>query len=419
VTLQVGQWETVILTDHSRFEFTPREGLGIAVDLGTTTIAAQLLDLQSGRVLGVCTELNPQTIHGSDVMSRVQLAVEGGQGGKLVDELRQAIGDRLVTLVASTAIEGIRVQRIVLVGNTVMHHLFGGIDLEPLSHWPFESPALGSCAFPADELGWRIADNPTVRFLPCLGGFVGSDLLAGVLATGMHRGDAPMVLVDLGTNGEILIGNRERILCASTAAGPAFEGGRISMGMRATTGAISEVTIDEGELRVRTVGEVEPRGICGSGLVDAVAAGLELGLIRPDGRLTQPGRPLELAPGVILTQGDIRELQLAKAAIAAGIKILRRNYGVGEAEGPPIHLAGAFGNYVNRGSAHRIGLFDVPEQKIWSVGNTALLGAKIALFAGQGEDEDFGEVRERIGHVSLAADPLFQEIFVQEMAFPE
>ena len=271
--------------------------------------------------------------------------------------------------------------------------------------------------FSARELGWDLRGDPPVGFLPCLGEFVGSDILCGVLATRMHERDEVTVLVDLGTNGEIVAGNRRRMLCASTAAGPAFEGGRIGMGMRAATGAISEVAVEDGRFRCRVVGDVSPRGICGSGLVDAVAAGLEIGLVQPSGRLAQ-GRPLELAAPVTLSQNDIRQLQLAKAAIAAGIRIIKRRFGGNACEGAPIYLAGAFGNYVNRKSACRIGLVRAPVERIESAGNTALLGAKMALFAPDPR-EDFGQIRSRIEHVSLAADPEFQKTFVDEMAFPE
>ena len=291
-----------------------------------------------------------------------------------------------------------------------MHHLFCGIDVVPLARWPFETAETGPRCFRALALGWPLAGDPTVRFLPCLGGFVGSDILCGILATKMRQSATPLMLVDLGTNGEIVIGNRERMLCASTAAGPAFEGGRIAMGMRATTGAIGEVTIEAGALRCRVIGNGAPRGLCGSGLVDAVAAGLDLGLIHPSGRLANGGRPLALAPPVRLVQNDIRQLQLAKAAIAAGIRILRARFGA-TASAPPLYLAGAFGNYVNRSSARRIGLLDAPDERIEPAGNTALLGAKMALCRERRRcgRRAFQALRARIEHVPLAADPAFQE----------
>jgi uncharacterized 2Fe-2S/4Fe-4S cluster protein (DUF4445 family) len=418
LTLHVAQWETPILTDHATFSFTPRDGWGIAVDLGTTTLVAQLVDLQSGRVLGVRTALNPQARYGADVMSRIQFAVASGGHAKLVDLIRGKIGSLIRRLLASAELEETPLRSVVVVGNTVMHHLVGDFDLEPLSHWPFETEADGAHELPASELGWRLPGDPGVRLLPCLGGFVGSDILAGVLATRMHESDSLVALVDLGTNGEIALGHRERILCASTAAGPAFEGGGISMGMQATTGAITAVSVEKGALRCRVQGDVPARGICGSGLVDAVAAGLDLGVIEPSGRLSSHFNPFEISPGVSLTQRDVRQLQLAKGATAAGIRILLERWNAGPRDLSRLHLAGAFGNYVDPASARRVGLIDLPDETVEPAGNTALLGAKLALFADESDHDELSAVRDRIDHVPLAADPQFQDIFIASMAFP-
>jgi uncharacterized 2Fe-2S/4Fe-4S cluster protein (DUF4445 family) len=419
VTLQVAQWETAILTDHAAFSFTPREGWGIAVDLGTTTVVAQLIDLESGRVLGVRTALNPQARYGADVMSRIQFALDSGGHAKLVDLIRSKIGSLIRRLVASAECQETPFRSVVVVGNTVMHHFLGGFDLEPLSHWPFEMEAEGAHEFPASEFGWKLRGDPPVRLLPCLGGFVGSDILAGVLATRIHESDSLVALVDLGTNGEIALGNRERILCASTAAGPAFEGGGISMGMQATTGAITAVGVENGSLRCRVQGDVPARGICGSGLVDAIAAGLDLGAIEPTGRLSENFNPFELSPGVSLTQRDVRQLQLAKGATSAGIRILMERWNAAPRDLSRLHLAGAFGNYVDPASARRVGLIDFPDETVEPAGNTALLGAKLALFAEGSDAGELSSVRDRIEHVPLAADPKFQEIFVESMAFPD
>ena len=418
LTLQVAQWETAILTDHAAFSFTPREGWGIAVDLGTTTVVAQLIDLQSGRVLGVRTALNPQARYGADVMSRIQFALTSEGHATLVDLIRSKIGSLIRRLVASAECQETPFRSVVVVGNTVMHHLLGGFDLEPLSRWPFETEADGAHEFPASELGWKLRGDPSVRLLPCLGGFVGSDILAGVLATEMHESDSLVALVDLGTNGEIAVGNRERILCASTAAGPAFEGGGISMGMQATTGAITAVSVENGGLRCRVQGDVPARGICGSGLVDAIAAGLDLGIIEPSGRLSGESNPYRLSPGVSLTQRDVRQLQLAKGGTAAGTRILLERWNAEPRDLSRVHLAGAFGNYVDPASARRVGLIDFPDEKVEPAGNTALLGAKLALFADESDAGGLDAVRGRIDHVPLAADPRFQEIFIESMGFP-
>ena len=224
-------------------------------------------------------------------------------------------------------------------------------------------------------------------------------------------------LIDLGTNGEIVVGNRDRMLCASTAAGPAFEGARISCGMRAATGAISEVHVTEGRLRCHVLGNTVARDICGSGLVDAAAAGLDLELIQSSGRLVNGA--MTLAPQVILQQSDFRELHLAKGAIAAGLRILVQQWGAGLDDLSIIYLAGAFGNYINRASACRIGLLSFPPDKVIPAGNTALLGAKLALFSPHEPGGAFAELPRKIRHVPLHEEPAFQDIFVDEMRFPE
>jgi uncharacterized 2Fe-2S/4Fe-4S cluster protein (DUF4445 family) len=272
--------------------------------------------------------------------------------------------------------------------------------------------------FAAAELGWLADSAARVHFLPCLGSFVGSDILAGILATGMHEREKPTVLVDLGTNGEIVVGNRERLVCASTAAGPAFEGARISMGMRAATGAISAVSLRDGAFACQVLGEVEPRGICGSGLVDAVACGLDLGRVRSSGRIAA-GEELPLLAPVKLNQRDIRELQLAKGAIASGIRLLIQRWGTRAEDLERVYLAGAFGNYISRSSARRIGLIDFPVEQVEAAGNTALRGAKLALFGLATRGDGFAGLLARTEHIPLNDDPQFHDVYVEEMTFPE
>jgi len=270
--IELRQWDAAILVDDTPFAFRPRPGLGVAVDLGTTTLVAQLLDLTTGKVLAVSTALNAQARYGADVMSRLHFAVLGGGQQQLESLIRRQIGALVEQLLFAAGKQGAEIADVVVVGNTVMHHFFCGIAAEPLTHYPFEPAEDGMKTFTAGELGWKLAGEPKVRFLPCLGGFVGSDVLAGILAAKLTEHDDLVGLVDLGTNGEIVIGNREGLLCASTAAGPAFEGAKISMGMRASTGAISQVSVDHGALRCRIIGDGSPCGLCGSGLVDAVGA---------------------------------------------------------------------------------------------------------------------------------------------------
>lgn len=416
LVLELAQWEASILADDTAFDFTPREGLGVAVDLGTTTVAAQLLDLRSGHVLGVRTALNAQARHGADIVSRLEFALQQG-AAPLAQVARTQIGAMIAEMLAESSVDGV-LRDVLIVGNSAMHHLFSGLDITPLAFDPFELREGGLQTFAAKDLGWDAAGEATVRFLPCLGGFVGSDLLAGILATRLHESPRPVALVDLGTNGEIVIGNRDRILCCSTAAGPAFEGARISMGMRAATGAISAVAVQEEGFACQVLGGGAPRGLCGSGLVDAIAACLDLGHILPNGRMKIPG--VTLAAPVVLSPADVRELQLAKGAIAAGFQILCQQWGTSLEELETVHLAGAFGNYISRASARRIGLLQFPLEKIRPVGNSALLGAKMALFhqSGDGGGGDYRGILDRVQHVALNEHPQFQDVYADNMAFP-
>jgi uncharacterized 2Fe-2S/4Fe-4S cluster protein (DUF4445 family) len=412
VTLDLDQWESPILADSTPFDFVPRPGAAIAVDLGTTTIAAQLLDRTGGQVLAVRTALNPQARFGADVMSRIERAIEGETA--LTQLVRQRVGEIVADLLRETP--AARVMRIILVGNTAMHHLFCGIDPTPLAAVPFEPREAGLVRLSAAQLGWSLDDDIKIRFLPCLGGFVGSDVLAGVLATGLAAKTSPVALVDLGTNGEVVVAAGGRMLCASTAAGPALEGARISMGMRAATGAISSVVASEGHLESHVIGGGVPRGICGSGLVDALAGALDLGLMSADGALAPDVDAIRLAEPVVVTQRDVREVQLAKGAIAAGLRLLLRRLQLEPADLEHLYLAGAFGNYVDRRSAHRIGLLPVPVERVIPIGNAALLGAKLATFE---DDCEFQTLRDRTEHVPLHVDPGFQDVFADEMLFPE
>jgi uncharacterized 2Fe-2S/4Fe-4S cluster protein (DUF4445 family) len=425
--INLADWETPILADGSAVPFTPREGLGVAVDLGTTTVVAQLVDLRTGQIQSVSSAWNAQAVLGADIMSRIERAVHGGLG-RLTELIRGQLASLIRELFVGTGASPADLQEVLIVGNTVMHHLFGGLDVGLLAQHPFAPVEDGEQRFTAGDLGWVRSDlweglgtllhqDLPVRFLPCLGGFVGSDVLAGVLATGLHEGEEPAALIDLGTNGELVVGDRHRLLCASTAAGPAFEGARISMGMRAATGAIAAVDVREGKLECRVLGRGAPRGVCGSGLVDAVAAGLELGVLLPNGRMAG-GNIFALAQAVHLTQGDIRELQLAKGAIAAGLRLLARRWGTEAERLSQVYVAGAFGNYIDLASARRIGLLPFQAAQVVPVGNAALRGARLALLGGAAQAEACRRIRSILEHVSLSDIPEFQDVFAGEMRFP-
>lgn len=411
VVLEVEQWAPRILADDSRVPVEPRPGLGIVIDLGTTTLVAELVDLRTGEVLQVRTGLNPQGRYGSDVMSRIEFDLR--EPGVLTRAIRRTLGDMTAELAGSSTIE-----EVLVCGNTVMHHLFCGETVEPLSHVPFRPLRTGVRTFSARELEWSSAIRGGVTFLPCVGGFVGSDLACGLVACQMPESQRETALIDLGTNGEIAVGNRDGILCASTAAGPAFEGGRIRMGMRAGDGAIDKVELQDGAVHCHVLGGAAPRGICGSGLVDAAAVALANGALRPNGRLDGGMRTFPLASPVEITQADIRELQLAKGAIAAGLEILLRLRGLDESGLSAIHLAGAFGNYVRIDSGRRIGLLPQWDTPVHPIGNSAVRGAQMLLLAPSRRAALLEDLLSKTRHVELASDPDFQEAFVANMAFP-
>lgn len=397
LTLEIEQWTSVILGDEAEVPVEPRPGYGLVIDIGTTTIVAQRVDLATGDVLQVESALNAQAAYGADVMSRIayDLAHPGA--------LREVIRDQLDEMMRRLCPEG-RPVEILLAGNTVMHHLWAGLPVAPLAEAPFRTPHLDSA-----RGGWRGAP---ITFLPNAGGFAGSDLLMGLIATGMLDDDQPAALLDLGTNGEIAVGGRHGIRVASTAAGPAFEGGRIRQGMRAGAGAIDRVWREGRSLHVRVIGGVEARGICGSGLVDAVSAGLDAGYVTPAGRL-ETGLPhLRLTDTVAITQRDIRELQLAKGAVAAGFSLLSEGVKLDD-----VFLAGAFGNYVRAESAQRIGLLPrgIPEPV--ASGNTSLRGLRMLLLTPGRRAERLYQITSAVEHVELAADPDFQERFLDGMSF--
>jgi uncharacterized 2Fe-2S/4Fe-4S cluster protein (DUF4445 family) len=411
VELDVAQWSIQVLDDRAHEAPIERgTGLGAVVDVGTTTLVVQLVDRSDGLVLGVESGLNPQARLGSDLMTRVRHDM--AEPGTLRDLIREAVGGMIGRLARGRA-----VGEVVLVGNTAMHHFFCGLSVEPLAAVPFRPEHPGAMSFTAGDLGWGVNLTGLATFLPCAGGFVGSDVVAGVVATGLHEDERASVLLDLGTNGEIVTGDRRGLKCASTAAGPAFEGGGIGQGMRAGAGAIDRAWVDakSNSLACSVIHGGEPRGLCGSGLVDAVAAALDLGWIAPSGRLTDRRKSIPLAGPVSLSQSDVRELQLAKGAVAAGLSLLL------DGERPSadrVFLAGAFGNYVRAEAARRIGLLPDWVERPVPAGNAALRGARRLLLAGSKRGQVLDAVLSRMEHVELAALPTFQDAYVDAMAFP-
>jgi uncharacterized 2Fe-2S/4Fe-4S cluster protein (DUF4445 family) len=443
---------TAVVADGRLLDFEPgnteHEAYGVAMDVGTTTLVAALLDLDSGRQLAVASRLNPQTRFGDDVLSRIMHAGSRADG---LGELQRAVAAALDEMIgelcreAGTARQGVYTATIS--GNTTMQQLLCGIDPDALGKVPFV-PAVGRGLLPrAEQIGLHIHPRARAYVLPVIGGFVGGDTVAGILATDLADCAKPTLFVDIGTNGEIALAAGGKLTAASTAAGPAFEGARISRGMRAATGAIEKVQVD-GRLRFEVIGNVPPVGLCGSALIDAAAELLRLGILTPQGRLLvgdelPPHVPPELArravraggqpgflladeeeaaggPPVLLTQQDIRELQLAAGAIRAGAAILLRRAGLAPADLDQILIGGGFGNFIRRANAQRIGLLppSIEHCRIRFQGNTSLAGARLVALSQEARDLAEG-LAARTEHVDLSFDPHFHAAFAEAMLFPE
>ncbi|HSO87583.1 MAG TPA: ASKHA domain-containing protein [Draconibacterium sp.] len=408
ITLEISQFENIILADNSTFDFTPQPGYGIAIDLGTTTVVVQLVNLGNGHVLDSVSDVNPQVKYGGDLISRIQSCLDGNFED-LQDLIRSKIWKMVHSILKSHPVD---VSKVALVGNTVMHHIFSGLPVNSLSFYPFHSPDLGTQKFTPAEIKWELPEKTKILFYPSIGSFVGSDILAGIAATKMVEREEFSVLIDLGTNGEIVVGNCNNIICASTAAGPAFEGAKISQGMRATTGAISSVNFVNGELKTHVIGNTTAKGICGSGLIDTMAILLNREEIGMFGEINSGEDKVKLTKQVSITQQDIREFQLAKAAIAAGIQILLNLLKITYVEIDQVFIAGGFGNFLNIKNVIRTGLIECEEEKIVKLGNTALIGAKMFLFK---DDEFIQKILLKTKHVNLEGDPNFQDIYIEKM----
>ncbi|MCK9414237.1 MAG: ASKHA domain-containing protein [Prolixibacteraceae bacterium] len=408
ITLRVDQYEHIILADETNFEFSPESGSGIAVDLGTTTLVTQLVDLTTGKILAVETMLNPQVKFGADLISRIQAGLDG-HSKEMMILIRKSIGGMIRLMLKNCRQLPVKV---VLVGNTVMQRIFSGSDLTPLSCYPFQVEDLGLSEFTPDELGWDFLSGTKIQFYPSIGSFVGSDILAGIAATGLHRKEQYTALIDLGTNGEIVVGNRDKIICTSTAAGPAFEGSTLSMGMRAVTGAISSIQLVHNKMNPSVIGNTAPKGICGSALIDAIAILLQQDLIGIFGEINSGEQSISIAGPIRLTQKDVYEFLLAKAAIAAGITILSRNLGIEPSDIHEIYIAGGFGNYIRIENLLATGMVETTEDKIHKMGNTALIGAKMFLF---GKGELAKEILDKTSHINLEGFPDFQDIYISKM----
>ena len=420
--------------------------MGLAFDVGSTTIAAHLCDLHSGETLASVGAMNPQIRFGEDLMSRVSyVMMHPGSQAELTASVRGCLADLTRQLCSDSGTDPRDVLEVTLVGNPIMHHLALGLDPTPLGQAPFTLAAEEALRLRASELGLSIAPGARAYVLPCIAGHVGADAAGTILAEAPFQTDRLTLLVDVGTNAEVVLGNSDRLLACSSPTGPAFEGAQISSGQRAAPGAIERVRIDPATLepRIRLVGgeswsdepawaRSRPTGICGSGIIEAVAEMFLAGIVTSDGvidgglaersgRVIADGRTFafvlhEGAPRILVTQNDVRQIQLAKAALHAGCRLLMDKMGVGTIA--RIRLAGAFGAHIDPVHALVLGLVpDCEPDEVTSAGNAAGSGARMAL-VDVGARREIEEVVRRVEKIETATEPMFQEHFVNAMAFP-
>ena len=425
---------------------TAESPLAVAFDIGTTTLVGTLLCLTSGTELAVAATINPQVSFGDDVISRITLAREGDG---LVQELRLSVIEACNALITELLEEvdapAHRILALAAAGNTTMQHLFCGISPAALGEVPFPPVNSRALGLPAMELDLYAHPLAEAYVFPNIGGFVGGDTVSGMLAHQLRATTKPTLFVDIGTNGEIVLANGGQLLASSAAAGPAFEGARITCGMRATDGAIEKIVVDD-QIRCSVIGSGKASGFCGTALIDAVADLLRLGIIDETGRILGPDEAPDgisdaIRAGLVavagdyafelvsaaesktgeairLYQRDVRELQLASGAIRAGIAIMLRKAGLTPEDLDRVLLAGGFGNYIRRENAQRIGLLpDLPVERIHFVGNAASTGAKAVLLARELRNEA-EEIARATEHLDLSMDPEFQMEFGMAMMFP-
>lgn len=440
---------TAVLTDGELIDFEPgdtgSECVGVAFDVGTTTIAAAMLDLNNGEELAVASGVNPQVSYGDDVLSRIRRVNESsGATGELRRAVLEGMDALLDRLCGEADVSRQRVYELTVAGNTTMEHLLCGLPVEQLGEVPFVPVHGRALTLSASELNLQVHPRAPVHMMPVIGGFVGGDVVAGLLATRLAESESPTMLIDVGTNGEIVLACDGRLWAASTAAGPAFEGARISCGMRASTGAVEKVVFDGEQLHCGVIGNVVATGLCGSGLIDATAELLNTGAVTSQGRLLPPDELGDTVPSdirkrvrmnddgetefilcgesdkpVVLTQRDIRELQLASGAIRAGTRALLACASLKPADLGTVLVAGGFGSYIRRENAVRIGLLpaELAPEKVHFVGNASLCGARWTLLSTAARKRA-EKIARKAEHVELSRDSDFRMLFAEAMIFP-
>lgn len=417
---------------------------GLALDIGTTTVAAKLIDLNTGSTLGVSSAANPQAALGADVVARIQYVTRHSGGLRKMQRLIvNQINELIISVCRQAEIRRADVVKTVVVGNTVMQHILLGITPTGLGRSPYAAVTQGPVRIRARDLGLNTNGDGIVYVAPNLASFVGGDITSVLTAVRIDRRTDLTLVIDMGTNGEIVLGDAERLICCSSPAGPAWEGACISWGMRAARGAIERAEIVDSELEFRTIGDVSPVGICGSGLIDLVCTFLRHGLIDLSGRILTSEEAAERVPAlaekigvgrngkrtirvaevagadpIVLTQDDVRQIQLAKAGIAAGVRTLLAKFGVGPEAIARVFLAGAFGNHVRGTDVVQLGLVPgVGAHRIHFVGNAALSGSE-SMVKSREAVALAERIADRIGYVEVAGRAEFEDVFVESIPFP-
>jgi uncharacterized 2Fe-2S/4Fe-4S cluster protein (DUF4445 family) len=439
---QAGFKVTAVVADDTLIAVEPGDttgrAFGLAFDLGTTTVVATLLDLTTGTPVAVESMLNKQQPFGADVITRISATMlDPAALDKLRQLAQETLGELATAVCDNSEVQPGEVYEVALAGNATMVHLVLGLDPEPLGVAPFIMAARLLPEVRAADLGVPAHPGARAVVFPAFGAYVGGDITAGLLASGMDRDPRIRLFIDIGTNCEIALGGRDWLLATAAPAGPAFEGAAIRCGMRAADGAIESVTItDDGDLRLTVIGDTEPRGLCGSGLVDAVTALVEAGLLDSSGRLVPDEAARRIAPrlagrltsagkerifvlhdDIYLSQRDIRELQFAKAAIATGWRILLEEAGLTEEDVKQVLLAGSFGSYLSPKSAIRTGLVpNVPARRVIAAGNVAGEGAKMVLLSVR-ERAAALALLEEVRYVELSDRADFNDRFIDQLGF--
>ncbi len=388
---------------------------GVAVDIGTSTIVVELIDLVSGRRLGRAAAVNAQTAFGADVVSRITYAGEAaGNLERLADVLRRQIDGLIAGLAREHGVGPGHIYEIVAAGNTAMNHIFAGVPVTTLAAAPYGAAFAKGPSVGAADLGLSVHPRCRVHLAPNLKSFVGGDIAAGISALDLAARPGNVLFIDLGTNGEIVLKKGTRTTATSTAAGPAFEGMTIGCGMLAVPGAVCAVRWRNGPA-VRTIGGAPARGVCGTGLIDILAVGLRHGLVSADGRIQAASRSIPVASGISLTQRDIRNLQLAVAAIRTGVRLMLADAGITVADLDRLFVAGAFGASLDVRNAMSIGLLpSMAASRIAFVGNASLAGARKLLLS-LPERRKIEAFARKVRHVSLASCPGFQKEFIRAL----